>query len=47
MKYSSDMNPNTLEYLSRIIHLDIPSQMTTEDSDMIAKSKNKVAEVLA
>ncbi len=47
VQYSSDMNPNTLEYLSRVIHLDIPAQMTDEDCDMIAKAINKVAEVLA
>jgi 8-amino-3,8-dideoxy-alpha-D-manno-octulosonate transaminase len=45
--YSSDMNPNTLEYLSRVIHIDIPSQMTIEDCDMISKAINKVAWVLA
>lgn len=47
VQYSPDMNPNTLEYLSRVIHLDIPAQMTDEDCDMIAKAINKVAEVLA
>ena len=47
VEYSADMNPNTLEYLSRIIHIDIPSQMTIEDCDMIAKAINKVAGVLA
>lgn len=47
VEYSEDMNPNTLEYLSRIIHLDIPSQLTAEDCDMIAKAINKVAAELA
>jgi 8-amino-3,8-dideoxy-alpha-D-manno-octulosonate transaminase len=47
VEYSKDMNPNTLEYLSRIIHIDIPSQITLEDCDMIAKGINKVAAVLA
>ncbi|NJD04154.1 MAG: DegT/DnrJ/EryC1/StrS family aminotransferase [Ruminiclostridium sp.] len=47
VEYSPDMNPNTLEYLSRVIHLDIPSQLTLEDCDMIAKGINKVAAVLA
>jgi Predicted pyridoxal phosphate-dependent enzyme apparently involved in regulation of cell wall biogenesis len=47
VEYSPDMNPNTLEYLSRVIHLDIPSQMSEEDCDMVAKAINKVAEVLA
>ena len=47
VKYSSDMNPKTLEYLGRVVHLDIPAQMSDEDCDMIAKAINKVAEVLA
>jgi len=47
VEYSPDMNPNTIEYLSRVIHLDIPAQLTDEDCDMIAKAINKVAEVLA
>jgi dTDP-4-amino-4,6-dideoxygalactose transaminase len=47
VQYSADMNPNTLEYLSRIIHLDIPSQMTIEDCDMVAEAINKVAAELA
>lgn len=45
--YASDMNPNTLAYLGRVVHLDIPAQMTDEDCDMIAKAINKVAAVLA
>ena len=40
------MNPNTLKYLSKVIHIDIPSQMTLEDCDMIAKGINKVADAL-
>lgn len=47
VEYSADMNQKTLELLSRVIHLDIPSQLTLEDCDMIAKAINKVAEVLA
>jgi hypothetical protein len=47
VEYSPDMNPNTLEYLSRVIHIDIPSQLTLEDCDMIAKGINKVAAELA
>ena len=47
VKYSADMNPNTLEYLSRVIHIDIPAQMSDEDADMIAKGINKVAAELA
>jgi hypothetical protein len=41
------MNPKTLEYLSRVVHIDIPSQMTLEDCDMIAQAINKVAAELA
>lgn len=47
VEYSVDMNPNTIEYLSRVIHLDIPAQLTLEDCDMIAGAINKVAAVLA
>ncbi len=47
VKYSKDMNPKTLEYLSRVIHLDIPAQMTVEDCDMVALAINKVAAELA
>jgi 8-amino-3,8-dideoxy-alpha-D-manno-octulosonate transaminase len=45
--YAVDMNPQTLAYLSRVVHLDLPSQMTLEDCDMIAKGIKKVAAVLA
>jgi len=47
VKYSVDMNPKTLEYLSRVVHIDIPAQMTLEDCDMVAKAINKVAAELA
>ncbi|MCC8167505.1 MAG: DegT/DnrJ/EryC1/StrS family aminotransferase [Planctomycetes bacterium] len=47
VEYSADMNPKTLEYLSRVVHLDIPAQMTREDCDMVAKAINKVAAELA
>ena len=47
VEYSGDMNPNTIDYLSRVVHLDIPSQMTGEDADMVAAAINKVAAVLA
>lgn len=47
VEYDENMNPNTLAYLGRIVHLDIPAQMTDEDCDMIAKAINKVAAVLA
>ena len=47
VEYAENMNPNTLGYLGRVVHLDIPAQMTDEDCDMIAKAINKVAAVLA
>jgi len=47
VEYSEDMNPNTLEYLSRVVHIDIPPQLTLEDCDMIADGINKVASELA
>ena len=47
VEYSENMNPKTLEYLGRVVHLDIPAQMTDEDCDMIAKAINKVAAELA
>ena len=47
VEYAEDMNPKTLEYLGRVVHLDIPAQMTDEDCDMIANAINKVAAVLA
>lgn len=47
VEYSENMNPKTLEYLGRVVHLDIPSQMTPEDCDMTAKAINKVAAELA
>jgi dTDP-4-amino-4,6-dideoxygalactose transaminase len=43
VEYSADMCPNTLDYLSRSIHIDIPPQMTAEDCDMVAKGIRKVA----
>lgn len=46
VRYSEDMCPQTIEYLSRTIHLDIPSQMTAEDCDMTAKAIRKVATAL-
>ncbi|MDD3926041.1 MAG: DegT/DnrJ/EryC1/StrS family aminotransferase [bacterium] len=45
-RYSPDMCPNTLELLSRTVHLDIPAQMTAEDCDMIASGIRKVAAAL-
>ena len=46
VEYSVDMNPNTLEYLSRVVHLDVPPQMTDGDCDLIAKAIRKVAKAL-
>ena len=43
VQYSPEMNPNTLQYLQRSIHIDIPPQMTEEDCDMIAGGIHKVA----
>lgn len=42
-KYSPDMNPNTVDILSKTIHIDIPAQMTDQDCDMIATAIQKVA----
>jgi hypothetical protein len=42
-EYSADMNPNTLEYLRRSLHIDIPAQMTADDCDMVADGIIKVA----
>jgi 8-amino-3,8-dideoxy-alpha-D-manno-octulosonate transaminase len=47
VQYSEDMNPNTLEYLGRVVHLDIPAQLTDGDCDMIAHAIRKVAAELA
>jgi 8-amino-3,8-dideoxy-alpha-D-manno-octulosonate transaminase len=47
VQYSEDMCPNTLEYLSRVVHLDIPAQMSEEDCDMVAHGIQKVAAELA
>ncbi len=45
--YSPEMCPKTLDYLGRVVHLDIPAQMSEEDCRMIAHAINKVAAVLA
>ncbi len=45
-QYSPDMCPQTLDYLSRSIHLDIPPQMTDEDCDLTAVAIRKVAKAL-
>jgi len=43
IQYSDEMNPNTLNYLQRSIHIDIPPQMTENDCDMIIEGIQKVA----
>jgi len=45
INYSADMNPITLQYLQRSIHIDIPPQMSDDDCDMIAEGIQKVATV--
>jgi dTDP-4-amino-4,6-dideoxygalactose transaminase len=46
VQYREDMCPNMLDYLSRAIHIDIPSQLTDVDCDMIAKGIRKVAHAI-
>ncbi|MDL2237304.1 DegT/DnrJ/EryC1/StrS family aminotransferase [Christensenellaceae bacterium OttesenSCG-928-K19] len=46
VEYAADMNPKTLEYLGKVVHLDVPPQMSEEDCDMIAAGINKVANAL-
>lgn len=43
IEYSPEMNPQTLGYLGRSVHIDIPAQLTPQDCDMIAESIIKVA----
>jgi 8-amino-3,8-dideoxy-alpha-D-manno-octulosonate transaminase len=43
IEYSPEMNPKTLELLSRSVHIDIPPQLSSEDCDMIAEGILKVA----
>jgi 8-amino-3,8-dideoxy-alpha-D-manno-octulosonate transaminase len=43
IEYSPEMNPKTLEYLGRSVHIDIPAQLTLQDCDMISESILKVA----
>ncbi len=42
-KYSPDMCPQTLDWLGRSIHIDIPPQLEERDCDMIAEGILKVA----
>ncbi len=46
IQYTEDMCPNTLDWLGRSVHLDIPPQLTNEDCDQIAAAVEKVASVL-
>lgn len=46
-EYSVDMCPNTLEYLSRAVMLDIPPQLTTSNIEQICEGLNKVLSVYA
>jgi 8-amino-3,8-dideoxy-alpha-D-manno-octulosonate transaminase len=43
IEYSPEMNPKTLDLLSRSIHIDIPPQLSKDDCDMIAEAIIKVA----
>lgn len=45
-RYSADMCPRTNELLADTVHLDIPSQLTEQDCDMIADGIRKVAAAL-
>lgn len=47
VNYSPDMNPKTLDYLSRVVHINVPPQMTFEDCDMIIKGIRKVSHYFA
>jgi hypothetical protein len=40
------MCPNTLAYLNRSVHIDIPARMTEEDSVMVVKAIRKVADAM-
>jgi len=44
IEYSCDMNPKTLELLGRSIHIDMLSQFTADDCDMISDGILKVAD---
>lgn len=46
IEYSPDMCPQTLQYLGRSVHLDIPPQMTRDDCDLTAEAVRKVARAL-
>lgn len=46
IKYTGDMCPNTLGWLSRSVHLDIPPQLSEKDCEQTADAIEKVAGVL-
>jgi 8-amino-3,8-dideoxy-alpha-D-manno-octulosonate transaminase len=45
-RYSKEMCPDTLAYLNRSVHIDIPAQMTEEDCAMVVHAIRKVAAAL-
>jgi len=46
IEYTEDICPDTLDWLGRSIHLDIPPQLTDEDCGQIAAAIEKAASVL-
>jgi hypothetical protein len=40
------MCPESLGYLGRSVHINVPPQMTLEDCDMVSRGIRKVAEAL-
>ncbi len=46
IEYTEDMCPNTLGWLARTIHIDIPPQMSEEECDQVAAAIEKVASVM-
>jgi len=47
VEYTPDQCPVMLAYLGRAVHIDIPAQMTVEDTDMIVTAVSKVAHAMA
>jgi len=46
VKYSPDMNPNTLDILGKAVHVNIPSQLTEDDSRLIGQIIKQVIEAV-
>ncbi|UCB45827.1 MAG: DegT/DnrJ/EryC1/StrS family aminotransferase [Spirochaetota bacterium] len=46
IQYTEDMCPNTLDWLERSVHIDIPPQMTENECEQIATAIEKVSGVL-